>query len=67
MEGHILLLSVLLCFRFLLCLSREEPNATPFELLALLLLALPLLFTLQKFVLLAAFGERNHQFVAAQH
>jgi hypothetical protein len=33
-------------------------------LLALLLFALPLLFTLQKFVLLEALGERNHQFCA---
>ena len=37
----------------------EEPNATPFELVALLLLALPLLFTLQKFVVDEANGERS--------
>ena len=49
---------------WLLCRTREEPNATPLALLALLLLLLPLLLTLQKFVLLEALGERNHQFVA---
>jgi len=35
-----------------------------FELVALLLLALPLVFTLQKLELLAASGERSHQFTA---
>ncbi len=43
---------------------REEPNATPYALLALLLLPLPLLFTFAKLVALAAQGERSHQFVA---
>lgn len=44
----------------------RNPKATPFELLALLLLlALPLLLTLQKLVLLLPFGERSHQFEAA--
>ena len=42
----------------------RNPKATPFELLALLL-ALPLLLTLQKLVLLLPFGERSHQFEAA--
>lgn len=37
---------------------------TPFELLALLLLALPLLLTLQKLLELLVFGERSHQLVA---
>ncbi len=36
----------------------------PFELEALFELALPLVFTLQKFVLLEARGERSHQFTA---
>ena len=36
---------------------------TPFELLALLLLQLPLLLTFQKLVELVALGERNHQLV----
>lgn len=48
----------------LLCLLREEPHDTPFELLALLLFALPLLFTLQKFVEDDAKGERSHQLFA---
>ena len=43
----------------------RNPKATPFELLALLLLALPLLLTLQKLVLLLPFGERSHQFAVA--
>ena len=40
-----------------------KPGATPNELDALLLLALPLLLTLQKLVVLLAFGVANHQFV----
>ena len=44
--------------------SGEEPNATPFELFALLLFELPLLFTLQKLVEEDANGERSHQFAA---
>lgn len=48
--------------------SHQEINgirrATPFELLALLLLALPLLLTLQKLVVLFALGERSHQLLA---
>ena len=43
----------------------RNTKATPFELLELLLLALPLLLTLQKLVLLLPFGERSHQFEAA--
>ena len=46
---------------WLLCLFREEPNATPFELLALLLLPLPFVLTFQKLLELAVFGERSHQ------
>ena len=53
-EGHALLLSisVLISRGALLCLhdeadAGENPNATPLLLVALLLLALPLLFTLQ--------------------
>ena len=42
----------------------EDPNATPFALLALLLFVLPLLFTLQKFVDDDANGDRSHQFAA---
>lgn len=38
-----------------------NPGANPFELLALLLFALPSVFTLQKFVLLDALTERSHQ------
>ena len=38
--------------------NKRNPKATPFELLALLLLALPLLLTLQKL------GERSHQLLA---
>ena len=44
----------------------EEPNATPFALLALLLFALPLEFTLQKFVEDDANGDRSHQLAAAR-
>ena len=44
--------------------TREKPNDTPFELLALLLLALPLLFTFRKLVAESAAGDRNHQFSA---
>lgn len=42
----------------------RNPKATPAEALALSL-ALPLLLTLQKLVLLLPFGERSHQFEAA--
>ena len=42
----------------------RDQGATPFELLALLLLALPLLLTLQKLVVLLALGERSHQLLA---
>ena len=42
----------------------RNQTATPFELLALLLLALPDEFTIQKFVLLLLFGDRSHQFDA---
>lgn len=46
----------------LLCLIVENPGATPYELLALLLLLLvPLVFTLQKLVLLPVIGDRSHQ------
>ena len=38
---------------------REEPKATPFAFVALLLFALPLLFTLQKFVVDEDKGERS--------
>lgn len=66
-EGHGLLLSFsVLISLSLLCLPGkkpnmgEEPNATPLELVALLLLlALPLLFTLQKFVEDEDNGERS--------
>lgn len=58
------LLSGLISPKGLLCLPREEPNDTPFALLALLLLLLPLLLTLQKLVELDALGERSHQFDA---
>ena len=44
----------------------EKPNATPFELLALLLFELPLLFTLQKLVDEDANGERSHQLAAPE-
>lgn len=43
----------------------QNPKATPLALLALLLFALPLLLTRQKFVELLAFGERSHQLAAA--
>ena len=42
----------------------QNPKATPFELEALLLLALPLLLTLQKLLLLPELGERSHQLLA---
>ena len=65
-EGHGLLLSFsVLISLSLLCLPGkkpnvgEKPNATPLELVALLLLALPLLFTLQKFVEDEDNGERS--------
>jgi hypothetical protein len=43
-------------------MSQKNQGATPFVLVALLLFALPLLFTLRKFVEL--FTERNHQLLA---
>jgi hypothetical protein len=39
----------------------QNPGATPFELDALLLLALPLLLTLQKLVVLLEHGDASHQ------
>lgn len=51
-------------FGLLSLICVQDPKATPFELVALLLLALPLLFTFAKFVELDAIGERSHQFVA---
>ena len=45
--------------QFLQVVQAGEIGRTPFELDALLLLALPLLFTLQAFV--AEFTERSHQ------
>ena len=44
----------------------QSPKDTPFELLALLLLALPELFTLQKLLVLSLLGERSHQLFAEQ-
>lgn len=45
----------------------RNPKATPLVLLALLLLALPLLLTLQKLLELVTLGERSHhQFAEAQ-
>ena len=41
-----------------------NPGAKPFELFALLLFALPLVFTLQKLFELLAFTERSHQLQA---
>ena len=59
-EGHGLLLSFsVLISLSLLCLPGKKPNATPFAFVALLLFALPLLFTLQKFVVDDANGERS--------
>lgn len=60
-EGHILLLfysGLISSFRITLS-AEEEPSTTPFVLLALLLLLLPLLFTLRK--LLVLFAERSHK------
>ena len=42
----------------------QSPKATPLELLALLLLAVPSELTLQKLVALLPDGERSHQFEA---
>ena len=71
LEGHALLLSLSARFHPWVTLSAkkkpnsgEEPNATPFELFALLLFEWPLLFTLQKLVEEDANGERSHQFAA---
>jgi hypothetical protein len=50
----------LYCFRFLLGLTyTRDPGATPFELLALLLLADPDEVTLQKLLLLPTFGDNR--------
>ena len=49
---------------WLLCLTREEPGATPLLLLALLLLELPLLLTLVKLLEEPLAGERSHQLEA---
>lgn len=60
-EGHILLLfysGLISSFQITLS-AEEEPSTTPFVLLALLLLLLPLLFTLWK--LLVLFAERSHK------
>ena len=67
-EGYTLLLSVCSDFTYEVTLShREEPNATPFELLALLLFQSPELLTLWKLLELLAFGERSHhQFIDHQ-
>ena len=65
-EGQALLLSSPNGFRQTVTLSvREEPNATPLELDALLLFELPLLFTFMKLVEEDETGERSHQFAAA--
>jgi hypothetical protein len=45
-------------------LPSQNQGETPFVLLALLLLALLLLFTLQKLVVLPAFGDPSHQLLA---
>ena len=45
--------------RRLLCLTKEDPRGSGFELFALLLLLLPLLFTPLKLLLLLA--DRHHQ------
>ena len=42
----------------------QSPKDTPLVLLALLLLALPLLLTLQKLLVLSRLGERSHQLFA---
>jgi hypothetical protein len=42
----------------------QNQGEQPFVLLALLLLAVPLLFTLQKFVVLPVCGEPSHQLSA---
>ena len=42
----------------------QSPKDTPLLLLALLLLALPLLLTLQKLLVLPLLGERSHQLFA---
>ena len=48
--------------RLNLCLTlTQNPGATPLELLAPLLLELPLLLTLQKLVVFAALGDASHQ------
>ena len=60
-EGYQLLLTALIS-NFTLTLNGVNPGQTPFELLALLLLSLPLLFTFLKLVVLLA--DRNHQLLA---
>lgn len=54
-------------FELLSLICVQDPKATPFVLLALLLLTLPLLFTFEKLVAFVAFGERSHQFAAEQN
>lgn len=44
----------------------QSPKDTPLLLLALLLLALPELFTLQKLLVLPELGDRSHQLFAEQ-
>lgn len=51
-------------FGLLSLICVQDPKATPFVLVALLLLTLPLVFTLEKLVAFVAFGERSHQFAA---
>lgn len=70
-EGRSLLLSLsALISLSLLRLSgkkpniRENPNETPLALVALLLFTLPSPFTLQKFVVFDASGERSHHHAA---
>ena len=45
---------------------KMKSGASPFELPELLLLALPLELTLQKFVALPELGDRSHQFAAGE-
>lgn len=54
--------SILSCgFHNLLGLIEQNQGKTPLELDALLLLALPEVLTLQKFVALETLGEHSHQ------
>lgn len=50
----------------LTCAKLQSPKDTPLLLLALLLLALPSLLTLQKLLVLPLLGERSHQLFAEQ-